>query len=94
LDPTRAYSNKGLGLCLAKQGRVEQGLPYLREAIRLEPEWFDPRWDMAIVLMDAGRHAEALTVLDHATIALPSQRERIEQLRREVLRRASEAQPH
>lgn len=90
LDPARAYSNKGLGLCLAKQAKVEQGLPFIREAIRLEPQWFDPRWDLAIVLMEAERYAEALEVLDEAIIELPDSAPRLNTLRSEVLRRSRE----
>lgn len=90
LDPARAYSNKGLGLCLAKQGRVEQGLPFIREAIRLEPQWFDPRWDLAIVLMEAARYVEALEVLDEAMTALPDSAQRLNTLRSEVIRRSGE----
>lgn len=93
LEPTRAYSNKGLGLCLAKQGEVDQGLTYLREAIRLAPEWFDPRWDMSIVLMDAGRYTEALDALDQAAAAIPTEAERFERLRDEVWKRSSAPRP-
>lgn len=92
LDPRRAYSNKGLGLCLAKQGKVEQGLPFIHEAIRLEPQWFDPRWDLAIVLMDAERYAEALEVLDEAATALPDCAHRLNVLRSEICRRSGAAQ--
>jgi tetratricopeptide (TPR) repeat protein len=87
IAPNRAYSNKGLGLCLAKQGMLDEGLPFLRQAIALEPAWFDPRWDMAIVLLEAGRHDEALLVLDEAERAVPSERARFEQLRAEILAR-------
>ena len=63
LYPEHAYAHKGLGLCLARQGKLDDGLPHLREAMRLEPKFFDPYWDTAVVLRDAGRYPEALEVL-------------------------------
>ena len=89
IDPNRAYSNKGLGLCLAKQGKLDEGLPYLRHAIALEPGWFDPRWDMAVVLCEAERYREALEVLALAELAIPAETKRLTQLRNEVVARAS-----
>lgn len=61
--PNHAYGRKGLGLCLARQGRLDEGLVELHEAMRLEPKFFDPYWDTAVVLRDAGRFAEALETL-------------------------------
>lgn len=89
IDPARAYSNKGLGLCLAKQGRLDDGLPYLLEAIRLAPDWFDPRWDLAVVLFDAGRFEHALEAIAAAEAAIPAERVRFAQLRAEVLNRSA-----
>lgn len=89
LDPARPYSNKGLGLCLAKQGKLDEGLPYLFEAVRLAPEWFDPRWDMAIVLLEAGRFEQALEAIASAELAIPAEKQRFTQLRAEVLRRSA-----
>lgn len=61
--PNHAYGRKGLGLCLARQGKLDEGLAELHEAMRLEPKFFDPYWDTAVVLRDAGRFAEALETL-------------------------------
>jgi GTP-binding protein len=71
LYPEHAYAHKGLGLCLARQGKLDDGLPHLREAMRLEPKFFDPYWDTAVVLRDAGRYAEALEVLRHGLSQCP-----------------------
>ncbi len=90
LDPERAYSNKGLGLCLAKQGKLDEGLPFLRHAIELEPAWFDPRWDMAIVLSEGGRYADALEVLAQAERVIHTEQARFAQLRAEILKRSSQ----
>jgi tetratricopeptide (TPR) repeat protein len=90
INPERAYPNKGLGLCLAKQGKLDQGLPYLGRAIELEPAWLDPRWDMAIVLSEVGRNDDALEVLAQAQQAVPAEQARISSLRDEILSRSRE----
>ena len=89
IEPTRPYSNKGLGLCLAKQGKLDEGLPYLLEAIRLAPEWLDPRWDLAIVLLEASRFEETLEAIAAAETAIPHAKERLAQLRDEAMRRSA-----
>ena len=61
--PDHAYGRKGLGLCLARQGKLDEGLVELHEAMRLEPKFFDPYWDTAVVLREAGRFDEALATL-------------------------------
>jgi GTP-binding protein len=76
LYPEHAYAHKGLGLCLARQGKLDDGLPHLREAMRLEPKFFDPYWDTAVVLRDAGRYTEALEVLRHGLSQCPERMER------------------
>ena len=88
IDPARAYSNKGLGLCLAKQGKVDEGLPFLKEATRIAPDWFDPRWDMVVVLLEAGRYPAAFEALAEAEAALPQHREKLSTLRLELARRS------
>lgn len=87
LSPNRPYSTKGLGLCMAKQGRVDEGCEHLRAAIQLKPDWFDPRWDLAIVLGDAQRWQEALAVLVEAEAALPHEQARYAALRSELVNR-------
>jgi tetratricopeptide (TPR) repeat protein len=93
IEPHRAYSTKGLGLCVARQGRVDEGIAFLREAIRLEPLWFDPRWDLAIVLADAQRWYDATEVLREAEIAIPTEKSRYAALRAEIARRQTLEQP-
>ncbi|HEY5960468.1 MAG TPA: tetratricopeptide repeat protein, partial [Polyangiaceae bacterium] len=84
IEPHRAYSNKGLGLCLAKQGKLDEGLPYLHHAIAVEPNWFDPRWDLAVVLSEVGRYDEALAVLVEMDRVLPDCAPRVAELRRQI----------
>ncbi len=72
LDPGRPYALKGLGLCLARQGQLAAGRAALEEAMVRKPGWFDPYWDLAVVLRDAGLPADALTVLARGRAAVPS----------------------
>lgn len=87
IDANRAYSNKGLGLCLARLGKLDEGLVYLHRATTLEPTWFDPRWDTAVVLSEAARYVEALEVVAQAERDIPAERPRFTQLREEIRRR-------
>ncbi|MGC4066583.1 MAG: tetratricopeptide repeat protein [Polyangiaceae bacterium] len=84
LDSRHAYAHKGLGLCLARQGRVEEGVACLEEAIRIEPRWFDPRWDLAVVFKEAARILDALRVLREAESELPEHRGRYSAFREEL----------
>jgi predicted Zn-dependent protease len=71
LSPDHPYALKGLGLCLAKRGDVDGARQSIERAMELEPKWFDPYWDLCVVLVDAGRIADAFTVLTRARVALP-----------------------
>jgi predicted Zn-dependent protease len=85
IEPERAYSTKGLGLCVARQGHVDEGCRLLREAIRLAPAWFDPRWDLAVVLADAARWDEAEGVLLEAEAAIPQEKARYSAFRERIV---------
>ena len=74
LAPDHAYARKGLGLNLARQGRLDEGQAELERAISLKPGWFDPYWDLAVVLSEGGRKEEALKVLAQGQVAVPSRR--------------------
>jgi tetratricopeptide (TPR) repeat protein len=80
LDPEHAYAMKGLGLCLSRLGDVDSGIAWLVRAISKQPDWFDPRWDLAVVLIDNGRRPEAVAVLKAAVAALPQERDRFSPL--------------
>ncbi|MBI5499444.1 MAG: ribosome biogenesis GTP-binding protein YsxC [Deltaproteobacteria bacterium] len=86
--PHHAYAHKGLGLCLARQGRLEEGLPHLHEAMRLEPDFFDPYWDTAVVLREAGRFAEAAEILRRGVERCPKQAARARGFLAELERKA------
>lgn len=60
IKPLNAYAHKGLGVCLADQGRVDEGVAELHHAMALKPLWTDPVHDLAVVLFRAGRYEESL----------------------------------
>lgn len=63
--PDDAYAHKGLGLCLARQGNVEEGIQLLERAIELADEGFlDPYNDLAVVLFENNRCSDALDILE------------------------------
>jgi tetratricopeptide (TPR) repeat protein len=71
LAPNHAYALKGLGLCLAKAGNLSAAIDSIERAIAAKPDWFDPYWDLAVTLVDAGRTSEVIAVLRRARAALP-----------------------
>jgi cytochrome c-type biogenesis protein CcmH/NrfG len=77
LEANHVYALKGLGLCLARQGLVDQGIAQLQQAITLQPDWFDPYWDLAVVLVEHHRYPQALEVLRQAAAAVPERQEEI-----------------
>lgn len=85
--PDHPYALKGLGLCVARQDRLEEGLGHLRRAIALDPKWFDPYWDTAVVLRDAGRLEEALGILRQGRVACPDHAGRAARFEAELERR-------
>jgi tetratricopeptide (TPR) repeat protein len=63
-DPANAYAHKGLGLSLAKMGKVEEGIEHLRKSIELAvSDKGDYYHDLAWALAECGRGAEAVEVL-------------------------------
>jgi Flp pilus assembly protein TadD len=76
------YALKGLGLCLAKRGDVEGAQRSIERAMELDPKWFDPYWDLCVVLVDAGRIADAFTVLTRARAALPDRQSEWDRMER------------
>jgi len=54
-----------MGVCLSKSGRAEEGIELLRKSAQLTGDDFlDPYHDLAAVLAENGRTAEALDVLE------------------------------
>jgi tetratricopeptide (TPR) repeat protein len=77
LKPDHAYACKGLGLALARQGRVDEGVQSLERSIALAPEWVDSYWDLAVALLEAGRSDEALHAVERAEKAVPTAAQRL-----------------
>jgi tetratricopeptide (TPR) repeat protein len=77
LQPDHAYACKGLGLALARQGRVDEGVQSLERSIALAPEWVDSYWDLAVALLEAGRSDEALHAVERAEKAVPAEAQRL-----------------
>lgn len=75
-SPQHAYAHKGLGLNLAKQGKLDEGVEWLQKAIALKPEWVDPYWDLSVVLYEAKQYDQAQQILARAQVAIPQQRQR------------------
>jgi tetratricopeptide (TPR) repeat protein len=88
VKPDHAYACKGLGLGLARQGRVDEGVASLERAIALAPQWVDPYWDLAITLMEAGRTDQALQVVERAEQAVPAEIQRLRALGQTICTRA------
>ena len=80
VKPDHAYACKGLGLALARQGRVDEGVQSLERAIALAPEWVDSYWDLAVALLEAGRHDDALQAVERGEKAVPSEAMRLRSL--------------
>lgn len=66
LKPLGAYARKGLGVCLAEQGKVDEGISELHHSMALKPTWVDPVHDLAMVLIRAERWEPALQMLERA----------------------------
>lgn len=62
----------GLGYCLAKLGNLAGAIRYSEEASRLEPQRADLLNDWAWSLIEAGRPAEALPLLERAVTIDPA----------------------
>ena len=77
LKPDHAYACKGLGLALARQGRVDEGVQSLERSIALAPGWVDSYWDLAVALLEAGRSDEALHTVERAEKAVPAEAPRL-----------------
>jgi Tfp pilus assembly protein PilF len=84
--PLGAYARKGLGVCLASQGRLEEGIVELHQAMALKPTWVDPVHDLAMVLWQAERYDQALPYLERALSMAPQ----LEVKLRPMIRRAQQ----
>jgi len=59
IGPQNHYAHKGLGLCLVKLGRADEGIAMLLRSIELKPDYFDSRHDLGVTYMELERFDEA-----------------------------------
>lgn len=59
-DPGRPELHQDLGAHLGLLGRFDEGIAECRKALELRPGWASPLVQIGIMLLDAGRNAEAL----------------------------------
>ena len=72
LSPDNFYAHKGLGLCLARLGQVDDGIAALVRSIEINPRYFDSHYDLGIVLSELGRWDEATRCFERALELDPS----------------------
>jgi Flp pilus assembly protein TadD len=88
LAPDHAFAHNGLGLSLARQGKLDEGRAACERAITIEPRWFEPYHDMAVILAEAGRFADACAILDRGTAAAPEATAQFAETKARLPRRA------
>jgi radical SAM protein with 4Fe4S-binding SPASM domain len=71
LKPDHAFAHNGLGMSLARQGKLVEGSAAIERAIALVPGWYEPYNDLAVVMAEAGRPDEACAVLARGSTAIP-----------------------
>lgn len=64
--PKAAQISYESALKLSKQGKPEEAIAALREAIRIFPDYFNAHFVLANELVKAGKHGEAIAQLDEA----------------------------
>jgi tetratricopeptide (TPR) repeat protein len=82
--PDHAYAVSGLGTCLCALGQVDEGLAHYERAMQLAPKWVEPRHDMIVALVNAGRLEAAQKKYDEYVSEFPGQG--LERLARAVRR--------
>ena len=64
IKPLGAYAHKGLGVCFADQGKLDEAISELHHAMALKPLWVDPVHDLAVILFRNERYEEAIPLLE------------------------------
>lgn len=72
LKPGHAYASAGLGMALAKQGKLREGIQKLEEAMAANPSWPEPYWDTAVILIEAKDFVRAHEILQKGITAAPA----------------------
>jgi tetratricopeptide (TPR) repeat protein len=84
VKPGHVYALNGLGLSLARQGKLDAGIEMLEKAMAADPSWPEPYWDMAVVLIEAEQRERAVQVLEMGISRIPESRNRFETLLRKI----------
>jgi radical SAM protein with 4Fe4S-binding SPASM domain len=85
IETGSAYSMKGLGLALARQGRVDEGIEMLKKAIKhTTDDFMDPYHDLAVTLVENGRPDEALEILEQGRKRSPAFKESSEKFHQQL----------
>lgn len=65
LAPQNIYANNGMGLSLAKLGKINEGIQFLRKSADLtSAEYMDPYHDLALLLIENDRINDAINVIE------------------------------
>ncbi len=67
IHPNHVRALTNLGMLYVRQGRAEEGLERLREAVRAKPGWSSPHYWLGRALLELGRQEEGLKELKRAT---------------------------
>lgn len=89
LEPRNAEYQRQLGRSIIKQGRIEQGLMRVRQALNLQRNNIDAWLDVVSTLNDEFRSAEAEEAVDKALAANPGA-QRLVEAKATILRRAGD----
>ena len=72
------YAHKGLGLCLVRVDRVDEGIAALKRSIELNPEYFDSQHDLGVTYLELERYDEARVCFERAREIDPSRGEAVD----------------
>ncbi|GEM_PF-2401888 len=72
VSPGNAYAYKGLGLHCAKNGKVDEGISFIRKAIELSADFVDAYYDLAVIHYEAGHFDEARKSLQLGLVHIKS----------------------
>ena len=96
ITPLGAYARKGLGICLADQGKVDEGISELHHAMALKPLWVDPVHDLAMVLLKAKRYEQSIQMMERAMELEPNLKKKlvplINKAKSELMKETSEGE--
>ena len=68
------YALKGLGLCLVRLGKSEEGIASLKKSIAVNPCYFDSRYDLGVTYLELKQYDNALDCFREALKIAPEKR--------------------